>query len=249
MNKKEEHDSFNLVGVAILFPILSILVSYAVSYVQKITNDFKITVMIFGGMCLFIILFVGCCWNVYLAVMKHHIDEEIQASVKKIRQDLNSNKLMDGIYREEQLAIMERTQHFDEIWLISPDFSTEIEEGVYSNVVKDNLKKGTKYKYFVPRTDINKHRVRIFWEACNRNKHLEIYFLTDDFFFLVPDIDFAIYEPNKVDAKVRSGYMGLGIQGESERFAVKMNTFFVDALSAKLEGCMTFNAVEEVMGK
>ena len=129
---------------------------------------------------------------------------------------------------------MEKTYPFEEIWLISPDLLTEINSGIYAGVIKENLKKGTKYKYFVPETEINKVRVQIFRNSCGNSKNLEVYYLSDDFFFLVPRVDFAIYEPMKSITDGKKGYIGLPIQGTAESFAVLMNNDFVDAVIGKL---------------
>ena len=58
--------------------------------------------------------------------------------------------------------------------------------------------------------------------------------MSDDFFFLVPHVDFAIYEPMKSITDGKKGYIGLPIQGTTESFAALMNNDFVDAVIGKL---------------
>lgn len=238
--ENEKQDLFNSIALAIVVPLISIGTTIFAKYIGSITGSIVSTIIILLCIALFIVLSSYFCWICYFYVMKGQFDAHIKATIEKTREELENTNLPNGIYKEDQLALMERTGRFNEIWLISPDLSTEIEDGIYNGVVKSNLRKGTKYKYFVPKNDVNAHRVNIFWEDCNRNKNLEIYYLTNDFFFLVPDIDFAIYEPM---SKQRIGYMGLAIDCTSDRVAVSMNSEFVDALSSKLESCMTVKAL------
>lgn len=86
----------------------------------------------------------------------------------------------------------------------------------------------------MPDTEINRVRVKIFKKNCGYSKNLEVYYLADDFFFLVPRVDFAIYEPMKSITDGKKGYMGLPIQGATESFAILMNNDFVDAVVGKL---------------
>lgn len=171
---------------------------------------------------------------IFFSIGKSALEIQIDLEIKGIQEKIAESKIMNGICKEEQLALMERTCSFEEIWLISPDLLTEINSGIYAGVINKNLKKGTKYKYFVPDTEINRVRVKIFKKNCGYSKNLEVYDLADDFFFLVPRVDFAIYEPMKSITDGKKGYIGLPIQGTTESFAVLMNNDFVDAVVGKL---------------
>jgi len=160
------------------------------------------------------------------------IKEEILSSFRELDIGVIGIK---GIYPEVEIAQMERRNTFDTIWLVSHDMKSEVEDGEYSGVVLDNLKKGTKYCYFVPHPHNNREiitRIKMIMDKCGNNDNLKFYFLNEDFFFLVPEIDFAIYEPFN-NAK-RKGYMGIDIQGLEGRYATLMSSEFIDTLLAQL---------------
>lgn len=235
---ENEHNKkvMETIGFAILFPIISIGCSFGVSYLEAKLGLLSTFLILLAVLLLSLVsVYFGGKAMAYIG--RGSIDESVDASIKNILDRLSNNIIMNGICREEQLALIERTCTFSEIWLISSDLLTEINNGIYAGVVQKNLRRGTKYRYFVPHTPINELRVKMFRESCNKNKNLEIYYLSDDFFFLVPDIDFAIYEPLKSITDGKQGYMGLQIQGLNERYAVLMNNDFVDALASKLEEC------------
>lgn len=53
---------------------------------------------------------------------------------------------------DKQLVEHERTLPVDEIWLVSSDLATDIPGSPYYDVVRQNLEKGVRYRYFIPRS-------------------------------------------------------------------------------------------------
>ena len=241
MNNENTVNIFEVVGFSILFPIISIGCCFGFAYLERMIGFWQ-SVGILGIVLVFVTLITYFAGKVLTSLGNDNLSVAFELSVKVVQDELSQNTVMDGIYFEDHLAIMERNKFFEEIWLISPDLRTEIEQGVYAGVVRDNLKKGTEYKYFVPNTTENRVRVKKFLHSCNHNKKLKIFYLDDTFFFLVPDLDFAIYEPLKSYSGGMNGYMGIKIQGSSERYAVLMNQDFVDALVSKLDERVQSNA-------
>lgn len=229
----KDSNGWEAVGITVLLPAMSVGCSMGISYLEKKTGLFPVVILLF-------IILLAVPISIYFGAIifsnigKSVLETQVDLEIKAIQQKIADSKIMNGICKEEQLALMEKTCPFEEIWLISPDLLTEINSGIYAGVIKENLKKGTKYKYFVPDTEINKVRVQIFEKSCGYNKNLEIYYLSDDFFFLVPRVDFAIYEPMKSITDGKKGYMGLPIQGTTESFAILMNNDFVDSVIGKL---------------
>lgn len=230
---EKNSNGWETVCITILLPAMSVVCSIGISYLEKRIGLFPVLLML---LAILVIIPISIYAGVVMVsnMGKNAIETQMDLEIKMIQQKVAENKIMNGICKEEQLALMEKTYPFEEIWLISPDLLTEINSGIYAGVIKENLKKGTKYKYFVPETEINKVRVQIFRNSCGNNKNLEIYYLSDDFFFLVPRVDFAIYEPMKSITDGKKGYIGLPIQGTAESFAVLMNNDFVDAVIGKL---------------
>ena len=226
-------NGWETIWFTILLPAMSVVGSMGVSYFEKKVGLFP--VLFFLIAILVIIPISIYCGTIFISsIGEKNIEAQIDLQIKMIQQKIADSKIMNGICKEEQLALMEKTYPFEEIWLISPDLLTEINSGIYAGVIKENLKKATKYKYFVPDTEINKVRVQIFKNSCGNSKNLEVYYLSDDFFFLVPHVDFAIYEPMKSITDGKKGYIGLPIQGTTESFAALMNNDFVDAVIGKL---------------
>lgn len=234
---KNDLSGLETILFSILLPIMSVFGSICMNYLES-NIGFINTLIALIIVCLIVGISYYVGITVFFAVSKKTLELKIDLEIKGIQEKIANGKIMNGVCKEEQLAMMEKTCIFDEIWLISPDLLTEINDGIYAGVIKQNLKKGTRYKYFVPDTEINQVRVKIFEESCSRSKNLEIHFLADDFFFLVPKVDFAIYEPMKSISNGKKGYMGLPIQGEKERFAILMNNDFVDAVVGKLAECL-----------
>lgn len=226
-------NGWDTVCFTVLLPIMSVGCSMGVSYFEKKVGLLPVLILLIAILVI-IPISIYCGAILVSGIGKNNIEMQMDVEIKMIQQKIADSKIMNGICKEEQLALMEKTYPFEEIWLISPDLLTEINSGIYAGVIKENLKKGTKYKYFVPDTEINKVRVQIFRNGCGNSKNLEIYYLSDDFFFLVPHVDFAIYEPMKSITDGKKGYIGLPIQGTTESFAVLMNNDFVDAVIGKL---------------
>lgn len=224
---------WDALSFTILLPLLSVGCSLGINYLYT-TIGLVPTVLVLLIIVVAVPIAIYWANSIYSHVSIGYLEKQIDTEIKSIQSRISNGKIMNGVCKEEQLALMERTCTFEEIWLISPDLLTEINSGIYAGVVRDNLRKGTKYKYFVPNTEINKVRVEIFKKNCGNNANLQIYYLTDDFFFLVPKVDFAIYEPMKSITDGKKGYMGLPIEGTDESFAVLMNNDFVDAVIGKL---------------
>lgn len=230
---EKEANGWETAIFTILLPVMSVGCSTGVNYLEnKIGLMPTIIILVIILIIIAISFYLGT--RIYFSVKKGAVETRIDAEIKEIQAKIAEGKIINGICKEEQLASMERTCLFEEIWLISPDLLTEINSGIYAGVVKKNLKKGIRYKYFVPDTEINRVRVKIFKRNCGHSKNLEVYFLADDFFFLVPSVNFAIYEPMKSITDGKKGYMGLPIQGATESFAILMNNDFVDAVVGKL---------------
>ena len=230
---EKESNSWETVVFSILLPVMSVGCSIGVNYLK---NKIEImpTLIVLGIILIMVAVSLYLGAIIFFNIGKSAIETQIDLEIKGIQEKIAEGKIMNGICKEEQLALMERTCAFEEIWLISPDLLTEINSGIYAGVINNNLKKGTRYKYFVPDTEINRVRVQIFKKNCGYSKSLEVYYLADDFFFLVPRVDFSIYEPMKSITDGKKGYMGLPIQGVTESFAILMNNDFVDAVVGKL---------------
>ena len=131
-----------------------------------------------------------------------------------------------------QLADFEETKDFGEIWLITADMENETPAKLFNSVVGRNLKRGIKYIYFIPKGLRNTARAKEVRGSHGGHQSLSFVYLPDDFFFLTPRLDFAIYDPWNCRG-LRCGYMGLPI-GTEEQFHGLMETDLLDTLVGRI---------------
>lgn len=234
----EKNENFNSTWMAILLPTISVAVTLFVSYLtERLGFLFTIGVLL-ANLMVFLIVIV-----ITYILLKHICPQKLQKNIHRISKEtklqsyekLNISAVgIKGLYPESEIAHMEKNNYYEDIWLISHDLLTEINDGVYAGAVVNNLKKGMNYTYFVPQTLEIETRIKLLKQKCNNSKRLNFYYLDEDFFFLVPNIDFSIYEPKKSSKDGKIGFIGVDIDGLPGRYEAKMSDDFVDVLVAKL---------------
>ena len=140
----------------------------------------------------------------------------------------------ESIISDRKLSEFERTCTCEEIWVVSNDLETEVDGGLYAEVVPSNLKRGIKYKMFVPKNQLTSIRLEKLKRKNGNSENIKYYLLTDDFFFLVSKLDFTIYDPYKTSATGRRGYIGLDLPDCEELYAAKIADPLIDAIASKL---------------
>lgn len=135
----------------------------------------------------------------------------------------------------EQLVAFESQTKAREIWLISPDLSEDIIDAPFSRVVRENLARGIEYHFFIPDTAVMRSRAEQLRRRHNQSMLVHVSFLSDEFFFLVQDFDFVIYNPYAVDAGgPRIAYMGLPLSATDGRWQARVGDNLIDALIGQL---------------
>lgn len=146
--------------------------------------------------------------------------------------ELNESKY--GIISDKELSIYEANCDCEEIWLLASDLSTEVDGGLYADIVPNNLKRGIKYKLFVKNSNTINMRLKQLEKKYGNIDGVEIFYLDDDFYVLVANIDFTIYNPYKNALSGRIGYMGLNIPENEDMYEFELSDDLVDAISSKL---------------
>jgi hypothetical protein len=140
-----------------------------------------------------------------------------------------------------KLCKFEKQSKAPEIWLISSDLSEDCIGGPFQRVVAANLKRGIRYRYFVPDKPEIRSRVKQLVEYNKNPQNLEFTYLSDDFFFLVPKFDFAIYNPLKEKGTERVAYMGIPVSGDPGRYHANIGDELIDVLVGKLLSLISEN--------
>lgn len=174
--------------------------------------------------------------SIIKVLAKEIIYPRLKIAINQPVQDASTYEYLfqDSIITDRKLSDYEKKCDVSEIWLVSYDLTTEMDGGLYADVVPENLKRGIKYKYFVSNNKISVMRLEALKRKYTNNDNIKFYLLEDDFFFLVSQMDFTIYDPYKTSKSGRRGYIGLDLPDASDLYAARIGDDLVDAVAAKL---------------
>lgn len=232
---KIQFEQFSLLWVFIVVPVLALIVNVILAEAQ---NSFGITNIIIS------IIFLIFLFLEILVIYKRLLFKDIkkmifprfEIALKEQIQDTYSYDYLfeESIISDKKLSEFESDCSCEEIWVVSNDLETEVDGGLYAEVVPNNLKRGIKYKIFVPKNKLTTIRLEQLKRRNGSSNNIEYYLLTNDFFFLVSKLDFTIYDPYKTSATGRRGYIGLDLPDCEELYAAKIDDLLTDAIASKL---------------
>ncbi len=232
---KIHFEQFSLLWVFIVVPVLALIVNVILAEAQ---NSFGITNIIISIIFLiFLFLEILVMYRKLLFKdIKKMIFPRFEIALKEQTQDTYSYDYLfeESIISDKKLSEFESDCSCEEIWVVSNDLETEVDGGLYAEVVPNNLKRGIKYKIFVPKNKLTTIRLEQLKRRNGSSNNIEYYLLTDDFFFLVSRLDFTIYDPYKTSATGRRGYIGLDLPDCEELYAAKIDDLLTDAIASKL---------------
>src|SRR5664280_411674 len=209
-----------LLVVVVLYSVLSFLVfQYVSKQVQALRVETPAKLQILSEQT-----------SESLRGLQAHTEQSTRQIKEMIRSEAHSG--IDWVWSIEQLADFEMTTNSPEIWLISPDLAEDLDAGPFNEVVERNLVRGVKYRIFVPENDIMRARVQQLKRQHPNHTELHVYFLSDEFFFLVRDFDFVLYNPYREIGTPCLGYMGLPLSPNRGRYMVEIS----DELAATFVG-------------
>lgn len=227
--------SFSSLWLYIGVPILSLVINVILAEVQNTFGMVNIIMSI-----TFIVVLVLEVTIVNKKTLFKHAKEllfprfEVAFSQKPF--DIKSYDYLfeESIISDKKLSEFESSCSCEEIWVVSNDLQTEVDGGLYAEIVPNNLERGIKYKIFVPKNNLNSIRLEHLKRRNKKPENIKYYLLTDDFFFLVSKLDFTIYDPYKTSATGRKGYIGLDLPDCDVLYAAKVDDPLVDAIASKL---------------
>ena len=213
------------VWVAVIIPLLTIVVSFALSEIQSAPS------IGWRGVVCAIILVLGLYGIVVWWVRRPLIGmlEELKSDLVLKHFETQRSWLLDTT----QLAAYERNVKAKEIWLITSDLLDDSQGGPFMKVVTRNLQKGIRHVYFFPDTPENKARADAI-RAAQKSDLLTFVLLPDSFFFLVPKLDIAIYNPRGEGGLPQSAFMGIPVPGESDHYHAAVSLDFIHRIVGTL---------------
>ncbi len=219
---------FDQAWVAIIMGVIALMLGVLIGELQ--TSVGWMNLLISLGFVALIFGFV--IWMVFRYVYDVSIGlaEELKDNIKCY---IDPQKI-NWVFTNEQLISLEKAKKWPEIWLVSSDLAFETQDGVFHKVVASNLKKGIKYRYFVSNDLATKARIEQIFSQHDNHQGLSVTMLEDDFFFLVPRFDFAIYNPKNVGRINREAYMGIPISDEPVMYHAKISNDLIDVIIGKL---------------
>lgn len=234
-SSKIRFDQFSTIWVIIAVPLLALIVNVIFAEAQ---NNFGIANIIISIIFLTILFFeiTAMYQKLFLKDIKKIIFPRFEVAFSQRPHNARNYDYLfeESIISDIKLSEFEKICTCEEIWVVSNDLETEVDGGLYAEVVPFNLKRGIKYKMFVPKNYLTSIRLEQLKRRNGDTQNIEYYLLTDDFFFLVSKLDFTIYDPYKTSATGRRGYIGLNLPNCDELYAVKIDDPLIDAIASKL---------------
>jgi len=160
--------------------------------------------------------------------------DRVGQQLLQIRQQLErcvDRSLITWMLTNEQLKTQESGFESPEVWIVSSNLAEETPGGRFFPVVQENLKRGVKYCYFIQKSLEAQARVKEL-ESHQKYGAISFTYLPEDFFFLVPQLDFTIYDPMNRKGR-KCGFMGLPVRDPG--FYGEMDTEFLNKIIGKLE--------------
>ena len=157
---KIHFEQFSLLWVFIVVPVLALIVNVILAEAQ---NSFGITNIIISIIFLiFLFLEILVMYRKLLFKdIKKMIFPKFEIALKEQFQDTYSYDYLfeESIISDKKLSEFESDCSCEEIWVVSNDLETEVDGGLYAEVVPNNLKRGIKYKIFVPKNKLTTIRL------------------------------------------------------------------------------------------
>lgn len=226
---------FSMLWMLIVVPVLALIINIILAEAQ---NNFGILNVIIAIIFLFLLfLEISITYRKLLFQnIKSMVFPRLEVAISQQPQDTcNYDYLFEeSIISDRKLSEFEENCLCEEIWVVSNDLETEIDGGLYAKIVPNNLKRGIKYKIFVPKNNLTTIRLEQLKRRNGNSENIEYYLLTDDFFFLVSKLDFTIYDPYKTSATGRRGYIGIDLPDCEDLYAAKIDDPLIDAIASKL---------------
>lgn len=221
----------------VVITVLTVLIGVVLSEIQNRIGMGPLLMSLSTVVIVFVTISV--LYFRYIHSVALALSDEVSGQVRQITNIVggveSGSENLAWLTELEHTVEYERESLGPEIWLITADLEEDSMGGPFQEVVGDNLRRGVKYHYFVPNEPMMKSRVGQLKAIHENHPGLSFTYLNDDFFFLVPRFDFAIYNPYCVPGGTkREAFMGIPVDPKYGRFEAKVNPDLIDVLIGKL---------------
>lgn len=209
--------------------IILILVGLILRIISIFFNNSLLTIIGEVGTFLAVSVAVAFIYDLFLK----EIDREIifndlsKLLDSKIDQSFSKESL-NWLYSIQKIADLESNINVPLIWVLTSDLSHDIIGGYFQKIVENNLKRGVKYRYFLPDNPENQGRVKSLRIYYNDNPDVSFTFLKVDFFIISNNFQVIIYNPFKQNDGQRDGFITIPSEIGDKPYYAKVTESFID---------------------
>ena len=152
------------------------------------------------------------------------ISDSVAEGLRNVRFSIESLKAMMGkkwLISRVQLLEIEQKATVGEIWIVSRNLEEET-SGEFLNVVRSNVKRGIRYRYFAPTEPHTQSKIEKVRSAHAFNDLVSICAVADEFFSLVAAHDIVIFAPVGRNAHHCAAYMNLPLDEGGTEFYIRL---------------------------
>jgi hypothetical protein len=147
----------------------------------------------------------------------------------------HEKSLREWVMTIGEVEKMESETAAPEIWVVTSDLKDDAEGGSFQQIVSRNIKRGILYRFFVPDTPEMRKATGAMLAFKKKSENLKITELSQDYFFLVPVFDLALYNPLKKKGSDRLTLWGIENPEGQLRYCTKVGEPYAEFIVKKLK--------------
>ena len=122
----------------------------------------------------------------------------------------NKQPHLENVYSLDEVKEHESVDSFKEIWVITSDLKMAVNKDQFNLIIKNNVARGIRYKFYIKNTNIAKSRAREILVAHNiSDDMISFYFIEDNTVFIDSNTDYDLFlTQNPMD---NHGFIGITI--------------------------------------
>ncbi len=124
----------------------------------------------------------------------------------------NKQPHLENVYSLDEVKEHESVDSFKEIWVITSDLKMAVNKDQFNIIIKNNVARGIKYKFYIKNTNVAKARAKEILIAHNiSDDMISFYFIEENIVFIDSNTDYDLFiTQNPMD---NHGFIGITING------------------------------------